>query len=85
MATTGAGLIASGALGPPREASPEETLVRNIVARWHAERTCVYCAKPIRELGGAVVPALLSASGELCEWKDVADTRSHCGNAYGRA
>jgi hypothetical protein len=60
------------ACAPQIETSPEETLVRNIVAHWYEERTCVYCKKPIRELGGAVVPALLSLSGELCEWKDVA-------------
>jgi hypothetical protein len=57
---------------PQIDASPEETLVRSIVARWYAERTCFYCAKPIGEIGGAVVPALLSSGGTLCEWKDVA-------------
>lgn len=54
------------------EASPEETLVRTIVTRWYAERNCVYCAKPIAEIGGFVSPALLTADGELCEWADVA-------------
>jgi hypothetical protein len=60
------------ACAPQIEASPEETLVRNIVARWYAERICFYCAKPIEEIGGAVVPALLSPTGTLCEWKDIA-------------
>lgn len=55
------------------EASPEGTLVRNIVAKWYDERTCVYCAMPIHDVGfGAVVPALLSPDGALREWKDVA-------------
>jgi hypothetical protein len=54
------------------EASPEETLVRNIVTRWYGERTCVYCAKPIADIGGLVSPALLTSDGKLCEWIDVA-------------
>lgn len=53
------------------ETSPEETLVRNIVARWYADRNCVYCAKPIAEVGGLVSPALLTADGKLREWIDV--------------
>ena len=55
------------------DAAPDTTLVRNIVAQWYAERTCVYCANPIREISGSVVlPALLSPDGELREWNDVA-------------
>ncbi len=54
------------------EAAPEETLVRTIVTRWYAERNCVYCAKPIADIGGFVSPALLTSDGELCEWADVA-------------
>lgn len=54
------------------EASPEETLVRMIVTRWYAERNCVYCARPIADIGGVVSPALLTADGELCEWAEVA-------------
>lgn len=61
------------ACAPQIEASPEETLVRNIVAKWYAERTCAYCAKPVHDIGfGAVAPALLSADGVLREWKDIA-------------
>jgi len=59
------------ACAPQIEASPEETLVRNIVGRWYAERMCNYCAKPIREIGGAVLPGL-RIDGELHEWKDIA-------------
>lgn len=54
------------------EAAPEETLVRSIVTRWYGERTCFYCAQPIGEISGAVVPALLDSDGALREWKDVA-------------
>lgn len=55
------------------EASPEETRVRSIVAKWYGQRTCVYCAQPIREIGGAAVaPALLGPDGTLREWNDVA-------------
>ena len=61
------------ACAPQVEASPQETLVRSIVAKWYGERTCVYCAQPIREIGGAAVaPALLGPDGTLREWKDVA-------------
>jgi len=58
---------------PQIEASPDETLVRSIVAKWYEARTCVYCAAPIREIGfAAVAPALLSPDGTLREWSDVA-------------
>src|SRR5204862_1324443 len=59
------------ACAPQIEASPEETLVHNTVARWYAERDCTYCRKPIREIGGPVMPGLL-VDGELHEWKDIA-------------
>lgn len=58
---------------PQGEASPDETLVRSIVAKWYGERTCAYCAQPIRDIGGAAVaPALLGPDGALREWNDVA-------------
>ncbi len=60
------------ACAPQIAASPEETLVRSIVAHWYAERTCAYCATPIREIGGPVFPGLLTMDGRLREWKDVA-------------
>ena len=61
------------ACAPQVEASPDETLVRSIVAKWYGEHTCVYCAQPIREIGGAAVaPALLGPDGALREWKDIA-------------
>lgn len=61
------------ACAPQIEASPDETLVRNIVANWYAERTCAYCATPIRETNfTAVAPALRSPDGTLREWNKVA-------------
>jgi len=60
------------ACAPQIEAAPEETLVRNVVARWYAQHACSYCARPIHEIGGVVVPALLAPDGELREWKDIA-------------
>ena len=61
------------ACAPQVEASPEETLVRTIAAKWYAERTCVYCAQPIDEIGAAAVtPALLGPDGDLRAWNDIA-------------
>jgi hypothetical protein len=61
------------AFAPQVEASPDETVVRTIVAKWYGEHTCVYCAQPIREIGGAAVaPALLGSNGELREWNEIA-------------
>ena len=53
------------------DAMPEETLVRSVVAHWYGERHCVYCSRAIRDVGGAVAPALLAFDGTLREWKDV--------------
>lgn len=61
------------ACAPQVETSHDETLVRTIVEKWYGQRTCVYCAKPIREIGGAAVaPALLGPDGDLREWDDIA-------------
>jgi hypothetical protein len=61
------------ACAPQIEALPQDTLVRNIVSRWYAERTCVYCASPVGSIHGSVAaPALLTADGKLREWNDVA-------------
>jgi len=54
------------------DAAPDTTRVHNIVAKWYAERTCVYCANAIREISGsAIAPALRLTNGELREWSDV--------------
>ncbi len=61
------------ACAPQVEASPEETLVRSIVAKWYGEHTCTYCAQPIGEISGAAVaPALLGPDGTLRAWNDIA-------------
>lgn len=60
------------ACAPQIEADAEGTRVREIVTHWYTERTCVYCAKPIEDLVGAVGPGLLNADGELHEWSDIA-------------
>ena len=59
------------ACAPQIEADAEGTRVRDIVTHWYTERTCVYCAQPIQDLGGAVVPGLRSADGELHEWSEI--------------
>jgi hypothetical protein len=57
---------------PQIEASPEGTLVTNIVQRWYGEHDCAYCGKAISDIGGTVLPGLRTADGELMEWKDIA-------------
>ena len=59
------------ACAPQIAAAPEETLVQNVVRNWYSERSCVYCGRSIRDLGGAVAPGLRSAAGELREWREV--------------
>jgi hypothetical protein len=59
------------ACAPQIEAAPEETRVRDIVTHWYTERTCIYCAKPIEDLGGAIAPGLRSADGQLHEWSEI--------------
>ncbi|HUP04110.1 MAG TPA: hypothetical protein VMU19_08975 [Bryobacteraceae bacterium] len=52
-------------------ASPEDCLVRHIVAQWYQDKTCVYCG---RAFGGIdwteAAPALLSG-GAVAEWNQV--------------
>jgi hypothetical protein len=58
---------------PQIEDAPDETLVKNIVAKWYRDKNCIYCGSSIREINGsAVAPALRGVDGELHEWKDVA-------------
>jgi hypothetical protein len=54
------------------EESANETLVRNIVAKWYGEHECVYCAQPIGDVDGAIAPALLEPDNTLREWNDIA-------------
>ena len=53
--------------------SPEACSVRAIVSQWYAGKSCYYCSKEI----GPIVwherpPAVLSAEGNVAEWKDIA-------------
>jgi hypothetical protein len=57
---------------PQIEASPDETLVRNIVADWYQGKTCVYCRKPIGGITGTIVPALRTTDGVLHDWDSIA-------------
>ncbi|MEO8034395.1 MAG: hypothetical protein ABI837_08165 [Acidobacteriota bacterium] len=54
------------------EASPDGTLMRNIVAAWYRDKRCAYCR---REIGAIewhdALPALRSADGTPREWKGI--------------
>ena len=53
------------------EAAPRECLVRTQVSRWYEGKACVYCKRPFGEIPWDLHrPALLTAQGELMEWKD---------------
>ena len=55
------------------EHSPEECLVRTIVTRWYAGKSCAVCGRPIHEvewLGHK--PALLDADGKTVYWDHIA-------------
>jgi hypothetical protein len=61
------------ACAPQVEASPQDTLVQNIVAKWYGEHSCTYCSQPIGQISGAAIaPALRTPNGELREWNEVA-------------
>jgi hypothetical protein len=54
------------------EASPEDCLVRNILAKWFEGKVCAVCGRPvgeIHEIGSE--PALLRADKVTVEWKQV--------------
>ncbi len=54
------------------EAAPEDCLVRNILTRWYAGKTCVYCDKPLGAIRWAEhKPALLGPEGKSVEWFEV--------------
>ena len=58
------------------EASPEDCLVRNIIAKWYRGKSCAACGQEIGEIDWAgSQPCLLTNSGITLEWKQVpADT-----------
>jgi len=54
-------------------ASPEDCLVRNIVARWYEGKACVFCGRPFGAIEWtAARPALLQANRISVEWSQVA-------------
>lgn len=54
------------------EESPEDCLVRNILAKWYEDKSCVSCGQPFREIRWEVQkPALLRADKTTVEWKDI--------------
>lgn len=55
------------------EASPEDCLVRNILAKWYEGKSCVYCGKPIGEIQWADrKPALLAPQQVTVDWSQIA-------------
>jgi len=54
------------------ERSPENCLVRNIVAQWYAGKSCAWCGTPIGAISwGPSQPALIRADKDSVEWKQV--------------
>jgi len=53
-------------------ASPEDCLVRNILAKWYAGKVCASCGLPFGEVDWSVrKPALLSAGKVTLDWSQV--------------
>jgi hypothetical protein len=53
-------------------ASPEDCLVRGILAKWYAGKVCTSCGQPFGEIQWAVrKPALLSADKVAVDWSQV--------------
>lgn len=53
-------------------AAPQECLMRNILARWYAGKTCAYCGTPFGYLDWEFrKPALMAPDGKLLEWSQV--------------
>ncbi len=53
-------------------AAPEECLVRNVLGRWYAGKSCAYCRTAFAALDWEFrKPALLSPDGKLLEWSAV--------------
>jgi hypothetical protein len=54
------------------EAAPEQCLVRHIADQWYAERPCVFCRRPIREIDWLEQrPALLTPDHQTVEWNQI--------------
>ena len=54
------------------EASPEECLIRNILAKWYEEKKCALCGKPFGEINWLDrKPPLMSPGKPSCEWSEI--------------
>jgi hypothetical protein len=54
------------------EAAPESCLVRMIVARWYADKACVFCGRPLAESHWYEhKPALMDTAGKTVPWSNV--------------
>jgi len=52
------------------KADPDQHSVWNIVAKWYAGKTCVYCGRQISELSHLDhPPALIGFDGKIIEWE----------------
>ena len=59
-------------------ASPEDCLVRNILARWYEGKACASCGRPIGEIDWAgSKPALLGAGKVSVEWNQIPAEKLH--------
>lgn len=57
-------------------ASPEDCLVRNILAKWYAGKVCAVCGRPVGEIHVAgSQPALRGLDQITLEWKQVSADR----------
>jgi hypothetical protein len=54
------------------ESAPDGCLVRSLVERWYAGKTCAYCGRPIHEVEWeGHRPALRTPEGKTLEWSEV--------------
>jgi hypothetical protein len=53
-------------------ASPEEGLVRTILTKWYAGKSCVCCGRPLAEIHWMQhKPCLMSPDLRIFEWRDI--------------
>ena len=54
------------------EAAPQDCLVRTILTRWYAVKSCFYCGKPLSEMHWLEhKPTLMSPDRTSFEWADI--------------
>jgi hypothetical protein len=52
-------------------AAPEDCLVRNILARWYAERKCAGCGQPFGQIDWLERKPALWSPGQMLQWNDL--------------